>query len=157
MQQVGSGLPNGSRVASQSPSAALAEQNQGATLPVLRDDVARRDNVHTESRFQMKVDAHSFTPKELVVRVDRQCLMVISQRQMKSYSPDGSSYCMEQKMHQQMLLPRDLDPAARTCCPTPSGKLCVQGRCPSLHSPGAPPGQSLRPRGRGSKTGSNLA
>lgn len=64
-------------------SAALAEQNQVAILPVqlLREDVvAARDDVQVENGFQMTMDAHGFTPEELVVRVARQCLMVTGQQ-----------------------------------------------------------------------------
>ncbi|XP_024409599.1 heat shock protein beta-9 [Desmodus rotundus] len=160
MQRVGSGLSNGSQVASRCPSAALAEQNQVATLPVrlLRDDVAAvRDNVHAESGFQMKVNAHGFSPEELVVQVDGQCLKVTGQRQTESYSPDGGSYRLAHKVHRQMLLPPDLDPAAMTCCLTPSGHLCVRGQCRPLPPPEAPTGQSSRLRSRGSKKGSNPA
>ncbi|XP_036123603.1 heat shock protein beta-9 [Molossus molossus] len=160
MQRVSSGLPKGSQVASRCPSAALAEQNQVATVPVwqLRDDVtAVRDDVHAENGFQMKMDAHGFTPEELVVQVDSQCLMVTGQRQTESYSPNGGSYRMAQKVHRQMLLPPDLDRGAMTCCLTPSGQLCVRGQCRALPSPEAPTGQSSRVRSRNSKKGSNLA
>ncbi|XP_054449649.1 heat shock protein beta-9 [Pteronotus mesoamericanus] len=160
MQQVGSGLPSGSQVASCCPSAALAAQNQVATLPVqlLRDDgAAVQDNVHAENGFQMKVDAHGFRPEELVVQVDGQRLKVMGQRQKESYSPDGVSYRMAQKVRRQVLLPPDLDPAAMTCFLTPSGHLCVQGQCRVLPPPEPPTGQSSRLRIRDSKMGSNPA
>ncbi|XP_036889038.1 heat shock protein beta-9 [Sturnira hondurensis] len=160
MQRVSSGLPNGGQVASRSPSAALAEQNQVATLPVrlLRDVAAMRDNVHAENGFQMKVDAHGFSPEELVVQVDGQCLKVTGQRQTESYSPDGGSYRLAHTVHRQMLLPPDVDPAAAmTCCLTPSGHLCVRGQCRPLPPPEAPTGQSSRLRSRGSKKGPNPA
>ncbi|XP_045691934.1 heat shock protein beta-9 [Phyllostomus hastatus] len=156
MQRVGSGLPNGSQAASRSPSAALAEQNQAATLPVrlLRDDVAAiRDDVHAENGFQMKVNAHGFSPEELVVQVDGQCLKVTGQRQTENYSSDGGSYRLAHMVHRQMPLPPDLDPAAMTCCLTPSGYLCVRGQCRPLPPSEAPTGQSPRLRSRGSKKG----
>ncbi|XP_027423423.2 heat shock protein beta-9 [Zalophus californianus] len=154
MQRVGSGLPSGSRVASRSPSVALAEQNQVATLPVrlLRDDAAAvRNNVHAEDGFQMKVDAYGFTPEELVVQVDGQCLMVTGQRQLEGCSPDGAGYRVAQRVHRQMQLPPDLDPAPMTCSMTPSGQLCVRGPCRALPSPEAQKGPSPRVRGRDSK------
>ncbi|EPY82305.1 Heat shock protein beta-9 [Camelus dromedarius] len=160
MQRVGSSLPNGSQVASRCPSAAFAEQNHVATLPVqqLTDDVAAvRDNVHAEDGFQMKVYAHGFTPEELVVQVDGGCLMVTGQRQLEGCRPDGSSFRVAQKVHQQMPLPPNLDPAAMTCCLTPSGQLCVRGQCRELPSPEAQTGPASRLRSRGSKKGSNLA
>ncbi|XP_016077487.1 PREDICTED: heat shock protein beta-9 [Miniopterus natalensis] len=159
MQRVGSGLPKGYQVASRSTSAALAQQNQLVTLPIQlpKDDVtAVRDNVHAENGFQMKMDAQGFTPEELVVQVDGQSLMVTGQRQAESYSPDGGSYRVAQRVHRQMLLPPDLDPAAMTCCLTPSGQLCVRGQCAELPSPEAPAGHSSRLKDRGSKKGSNL-
>ncbi|XP_034883016.1 heat shock protein beta-9 [Mirounga leonina] len=150
MQRVGSGLPSGSR----SPSVALAEQNQVATLPVrlLRDDAAAvRNNVHAEDGFQMKVDAYGFTPEELVVQVDGQCLMVTGQRQLEGCSPDGAGYRVAQRVQRQMQLPPDLDPASMTCSMTPLGQLCVRGPCRALPSPEAQKGPSPRVRGRGSK------
>ncbi|XP_002922213.1 heat shock protein beta-9 [Ailuropoda melanoleuca] len=156
MQRVGSGLPSGSQVASRSRSVALAEQNQAATLPVqlLRDDaVAARNNVQEEDGFQMKVDAYGFTPEELVVQVDGQCLMVTGQRQLEGRSPNGAGYRVARRVHRQMQLPPDLDPASMTCSMTPSGQLCVQGPCRALPCPEAQKGPSPRVRGRGSKKG----
>ncbi|XP_057572111.1 heat shock protein beta-9 [Hippopotamus amphibius kiboko] len=160
MQQVGSGLPNGSQSASRCPSVAFNGQNQVATLPVqqLTDDVAAvRDNVHAEDGFQMKMYAHGFTPEELVVRVDGGCLMVTGQRQLEGCNPDGTGFLVAQKVHQQMSLPPDLDPAAMTCCLTPSGQLCFRGQCRALPSPEAQTGQASRLRGRSSQKGSKLA
>ncbi|XP_004434921.1 PREDICTED: heat shock protein beta-9 [Ceratotherium simum simum] len=160
MQRVGSGLPNGSRVASRCPSVALAEQNQVATLPVrlLGDDVAAvRDDVCVEDGFQMKVDARGFTPEDLVVQVDGRCLMVTGQRQLEGCSPDGYSYRMAQQVHRQVQLPPDLDPTAMTCCLTPSGQLCFRGQRPVLPSPEAQTGPSPRLRSRTSNKDSNLA
>ena len=60
-------------MASPCPSAALAEQNQVATLPVrlLRDDsAASQNNFPVEDGFQMKVDTYGFTPDELLVQVE---------------------------------------------------------------------------------------
>ncbi|XP_003131452.4 heat shock protein beta-9 [Sus scrofa] len=160
MQRVSSGLPNGSQSASRCASVAFTEQNQVATLPVqqLTDDVAAmRDNVHAEDGFQMKMYAHGFTPEELVVQVDGGCLMVTGQRQLEGCSPDGSGFRMAQKVHQQMPLPPGLDPAAMTCCLTPSGQLCVRGQCRALPCPEAQTGPAPRLRSRGSKKGSKLA
>lgn len=159
MRRVGTGLPNGSRVASRSPSAALAQQNRVAILPVqlLREDVAAAwDDVQVENGFQMKMDAHGFTPEELAVRVDGQCLMVTGQRQTEGYNPDGGCYRIAEKMHRQMQLPSYLDPTAMTCCLTPSGQLCVRGQCPALPAPEAP-SPSRDSGASGSKKGSNLA
>lgn len=156
MQRVGSGLPSGSQVASRSPSAALAEQNQVATLPVrlLRDEaVAARNNVHAEDGFQMKVDAYGFAPEELVVQVDGQCLVVTGQRQLEGCSPDGAGYRVAQRVHRQMQLPPDLDPASMTCSMTPSGQLYVRGPCQALSPPEAQRGPCPRVRGRGPKKG----
>ncbi|XP_047562956.1 heat shock protein beta-9 [Lutra lutra] len=156
MQRVGSGLPSGSQVASRSPSAALAEENQVATLPVrlLREEaVAAWNNVHAEDGFQMKVDAYGFAPEELVVQVDGQCLMVTGQRQLEGCSPDGAGYRVAQRVHRQMQLPPDLDPASMTCSMTPSGQLCVRGPCRALSPPEAQKGPSPRVRGRGPKKG----
>lgn len=160
MQRVGSGLPNGSQVASRRPSVALAEQNQVATLPVrlLRDDVAAvPDDVHAKDGFQMKVDARGFTPEELMVQVDGRFLMVTGQRQLEGCSSNGYSYRMAQQVHQQVQLPPDLDPTAMTCCLTPSGQLCFRSQSPALPSPEAQTGPSPKLRSRGSKKGSNLA
>ncbi|XP_041582765.1 heat shock protein beta-9 [Vulpes lagopus] len=156
MQPVGSGLPSGSQAASRCPSVALAQQNQVATLPVrlLRDDVVTaQNNVHAENGFQMKVDACGFAPEELVVQVDGQCLMVTGQRQLEGCSPNGAGYRVAQRVHRQMQLPPDLDPAAMTCSMTPSGQLCLRGQCRALPSPEAQKGPSPRLRGRGSKKG----
>ncbi|XP_060502049.1 heat shock protein beta-9 [Panthera onca] len=156
MQRVGSGLPSRSRVASPCPRAALAEQNQVATLPVrlLRDDsAASQNNFPVEDGFQMKVDTYGFTPDELLVQVDGQCLMVTGKRQLEGCSPDGAGYREAQRVHRQMQLPPDLDPAAMTCSLTPSGQLCVRGQCRALPPPEAQTGPSLRLRGRGSNKG----
>ncbi|XP_068387850.1 LOW QUALITY PROTEIN: heat shock protein beta-9 [Eschrichtius robustus] len=160
MQRVGSSLSNGSPVASRCPSVAFTEQNQVTTLPVqqLTADVAAvRGNVHAEGGFQMKMYAHGFTPEELVVQVDGGCLMVTGQRQLEGCDPDGSGFRVAQKVHQQMSLPPDLDPAAMTCCLTPSGQLCVRGQCRVLPSPEAQTGPASRLRSSGSKKGSKLA
>lgn len=101
MQRVGSGLPKGNQVMSRSPSVALAKQNRVAVLPVqlLREDVAAAwDDIQVENGFRMKMDAHGFTPEELVVRVDGQCLMVTGQRQTEGHNPDGGCYRMTEKM-----------------------------------------------------------
>lgn len=157
MQRVGSRLPKGKQVASRSSSAALAEQNRVAILPVqlLREDVAASwDDVQVENGFQMKMDAHGFTPEELVVQVDGQCLIVTAQRQMQGYNLDGGCYHMAENMHRQMQLPPYLDPAAMNCCLTPSGQLCVRGQCRVPPSPESPTSPSLFFRSRGSKNGS---
>lgn len=121
MQRVGSGLLNESQVVPGVLSTALAEQNQVAILPVwlLREDVvAARDDVQVENRFQMKMDAHGFTPDELVVRVAGQCLVVTGQRQTEGHNPDGGSYHMVEKVHPQTQLPLYLDPTAMpAACP----------------------------------------
>ncbi|XP_023379677.1 heat shock protein beta-9 [Pteropus medius] len=152
MKRVSSGLPNGSQVASRCPSTALAQQNQVAVLPVqlLKDnEAAARDNVQAENGFQMKMNAHGFNPEELVVQVDGQYLMVTGQRQTEGYNPDGGRFRMAQRVYRQMQLPRDLDPAAMTCCLTPSGHLCVQGQRQALPSAEAPTGSSSRLRSPG--------
>lgn len=99
-------------------------------MPVrlLRDDVAAVQDVHAVDGFQMKVDAHGFTPDELVVQVDGRYLMVTGQRQI-----DGCSYRAAQKVHRQVQLLPGLDPAAMTYSLTPSGQLCFQGQCQALH------------------------
>ena len=89
-------------MASPCPSAALAEQNQVATLPVrlLRDDsAASQNNFPVEDGFQMKVDTYGFTPDELLVQVDGQCLMVTSKRQLEGCSPDGAGYRVAHRVH----------------------------------------------------------
>lgn len=152
MKRVGSGLPNGSQVASRCPSTAHAQQNQVAVLPVqlLKDSAAAaRDNVQAENGFQMKMNAHGFTPEELVVQVDGQCLMVTGQRQTEGCNPDGGRFRTAQRVYRQMQLPRRLDPAAMTCCLTPSGHLCVQGQCQALPSHEAPTRSSSRLRSPG--------
>ncbi|KAG3268926.1 heat shock protein beta-9 [Ictidomys tridecemlineatus] len=149
MQQVGNSFSN------QSPSVALAESNPVATLPVrlLRDDqVAVQGSDHAKS-FQMKMNAHGFTPEELVVQVDGRNLMVTGQRQIESTDPVRGGYRMEQKVHRQMQLPPGLDTTAMTCCLTPSGQLWVQGQTQSPHPPEALTGSSSF-RSRGSKKGS---
>lgn len=154
MQRVGSSLPSGSQSASQCPSVAFTERNQVATLPVQRlteDAAAVRDNVHTEDGFQMKLYAHGFTPEELLVQVNSGCLVVTGQRQLEGCNPDGTGFRVAQKMHQQMSLPPDLDPAAMTCCLTPSGQLCVRGQCRALPPSEAQTGPASRFRSRGSK------
>ncbi|MBZ3877487.1 Heat shock protein beta-9 [Sciurus carolinensis] len=158
MQQVSNSFSSQSRVAPQCTSVALAERNQVSTLPVrlLRDDqVAVQGSDHAKS-FQMKMDAHGFTPEELVVQVDGRSLMVTGQRQIESSDPVGGGYRMEQKVHRQMQLPPGLDPTAMTCCLTPSGQLWVRGQTRVRHPPEAQTGSSSR-RSRGSKKGSNLA
>lgn len=160
MQRVDSGLAKGGQVASQSPSTArTGQKNQVATLPVQRlgDDVsAVRSNVHVENGFKMKMDAQGFNPEELVVQVDGQCLTVTGQRQKESRGSDGSSYRMALKLHRQMLLPPNLDPAGMTCCLTPSGQLCIRGQCGALPSAEAQTGHSSKPKSHHSKA-SNLA
>lgn len=159
MQRGGSGLAKGSQAASRSPSTALTEHNQVATLPVqrLRDDVsAVRSNVHVENSFQMKMDAQGFGPEELLVQVDGQCLTVTGQRQKESYGRDGSGYRMAQKLHRQMLLPPNLDPSVMTCSLTPSGQLWIRGQCGALPSAEAQTGHSSKHRSHRSK-GSDLA
>ncbi|TKC49367.1 heat shock protein beta-9 [Monodon monoceros] len=154
MQRVDSSLPNGSQSASRCPSVAFTEQNQVTTLPVrqLAEDAAA-----VRGGFQMKMYAHGFTPEELVVQVDGGCLMVTGQRQLEGCDPDGSGFRVAQKVHQQMSLPPDLDPAAMTCCLTPSGQLCVRGQCRVLPSPEAQTGPASRLRSRASKKGSKPA
>ncbi|XP_059127780.1 heat shock protein beta-9 [Peromyscus eremicus] len=151
--------PGENRVASRCPSSTSAERNQVATLPVrlLRDDLAV---VHSNSRadagFQMKMDAHGFTPGELMVQVDGQNLTVTGQKKQQSNDPVRGRYCMEQTVHRQMQLPPNLDPAAMTCGLTPSGHLWVLGQNRSLSPPEAQTSQAWRLRGLGSK-GSNLS
>ncbi|KAM9208849.1 heat shock protein beta-9 [Dugong dugon] len=157
MQRVGTGLSNEKQVAAfRRPSVALAEENQVARLPVrlLRDDPTAAQDDHTEGSFQLKVDAHGFNPEELEVRIDGGRLMVTGQQHLESCSPDGGGFCMARKMHREMQLPADLDPATMTCCLTPSGQLCVRNQCRTL----PPPERGLSPRLRGrSSKGSNLA
>ncbi|KAM5273398.1 heat shock protein beta-9 [Ctenodactylus gundi] len=153
MQRVRSSLSNDSRVASRCPSAALTEKKHVATLPVQlpgNDPVARQDNDHVKG-YQIKMDAHGFTPEELVVRVDGQSLIVTGHRQEECCDPVRGSYRMKQKVHQQMLLPPDLDPTAMTCSLTPSGKLWVQGQCRVLPPPKTQTGPSSRLPSHGSK------
>ncbi|KAK2509493.1 hypothetical protein MC885_017328 [Smutsia gigantea] len=136
LTRVGSGLPS---------------EGQVATLPVwlLRDDVAAVQDVHAVDGFQMKVDALGFTSDELVVQVDGRYLMVTGQRQMEAFSPDGCSYRVAQKVHQQMQLPLGLDPAAMTCSLTPSSQ------CRALPSPEAQIAPSPIISSHGSKKCSN--
>ncbi|XP_062031540.1 heat shock protein beta-9 [Lepus europaeus] len=158
MQRVGSSFSNGNRVASRSPSVALAERNQVATLPVqlLRDHPAAvQDHGHTADDFQMKMDAQGFAPEELVVQVAGQNLTVTGQRQWEYGNPGLGGYRMEQRVQRQMQLPPDLDPTAMTCCLTPSGQLWVRGQCGPLPPPEAQAGPSPRLRSRTSKKGSN--
>ncbi|XP_008072389.1 heat shock protein beta-9 [Carlito syrichta] len=160
MQRVGNSFSNESRVASRSPSVALAERSQVATLPVrlLGDEpAAARDDGHAEDGFQMKMDAHGFAPEELMVRVDGGCLMVTGQRQLEGSNPAKGSYRLSQKMHRQMRLPSDLDPTAMTCCLTPSGQLWVRGQCGALPLPRAQTGPSPRLRSRGPEKSYDLA
>ncbi|XP_007940401.2 LOW QUALITY PROTEIN: heat shock protein beta-9 [Orycteropus afer afer] len=159
MQRVGSGLSNEKQVAVFTrPSVALAEHNQVARLPVrlLRDDPAAAQDDHAEGGFQWKVDAHGFTPEELEVRVDGGCLIVTGQQHLQSHRPGEGSFCMARKVHRRMQLPPDLDPAAMTCCLTPSGQLCVRSQCRALLPPETQTGPSPRLRGRSCKS-SNLA
>ncbi|XP_049717322.1 heat shock protein beta-9 [Elephas maximus indicus] len=159
MQRVGSGLSNEKQVAAfRRPSVALAEQNQVARLPVqlLRDHLAAAQEDHAEGGFQLKVDAHGFTPEELDVRVDSGRLMVTGQQHLESCGPDGGSFCMTRKVHREVQLPPDLDPSAMTCCLTPSGQLCVRSQCWAPPLPEARIGPSPRLRGL-SSNGSNLA
>ncbi|XP_066876567.1 LOW QUALITY PROTEIN: heat shock protein beta-9 [Kogia breviceps] len=103
------------------------------------------------------VEAEEELPEELVVQVDGGCLKVTGQRQLEGCDPDGSGFRVAQKVHQQMSLPPDLDPAAMTCCLTPSGQLCIRGQCRVLPSPEAQTGPASRLRSRASKKGSKLA
>lgn len=140
-------------VASRCPGVALTERNQVATLPVqlLRNDVtAVQRNGRAEASFQMKMDAHGFTPEELVVRVDGQNLIMTGQRHQES-----NGYCLEQSVNQQMQLPSNLDLAALTCSLTPSGYLWVHGQNKLQPSSGAKTGQTPTLRSRDSK-GPNL-
>ncbi|ELW54966.1 heat shock protein beta-9 [Tupaia chinensis] len=159
MQRVGSSFSE-SGVSSRRPSVALAEQNQVATLPVrlLRDQPAAvLDDSHVENGFQVKMDAHGFTPEELVVRVDGQRLVVTGQRRLEGCDPERGRYHMSQKVHRQMRLPPDLDPTAMTCCLTPSGQLWVRSQCGvALPPPEAQTCLSPRFRSHSSKA-SNLA
>uniref|UniRef100_A0A8C9DL35 Heat shock protein beta-9 n=1 Tax=Prolemur simus TaxID=1328070 RepID=A0A8C9DL35_PROSS len=98
-----------------------------------------------EEDFQVKMDAHGFTPEELVVKVDGQRLMVTGQRQMEASDPERGSYRMSQKVHRQMRLPPDLDPTAMSCCLTPSGQLWVRGQGGVLPLPEAPAGREELP------------
>ncbi|XP_008576953.1 PREDICTED: heat shock protein beta-9 [Galeopterus variegatus] len=160
MQRVGSSVPNKSRAASRSPSVALTEQGQVGVLPVrlLRDSPAAvQGNDRAEDGFQMKMDAHGFTPEELLVRVDDQSLMVTGQRELEGHDPEGGGYRISQEVYRQMLLPPDLDTTAMTCCLTPSGQLCVRGQYRVLSPPEAQTGSSPRLRSRSSKKGSNQA
>ncbi|XP_040851691.1 heat shock protein beta-9 [Ochotona curzoniae] len=161
MQRVSSSLSNGSRATSRSPSVALAGRSQVATLPVqlLRDNPAAvQDHGRAEDNFQMKMDAQGFAPEELVVQVTGQNLMVTGQRQREYGNPAMGGYRMEQKVQRQMQLPRDLDPAAMTCCLTPSGQLWVRGQCGSLPPLDTQAGPSPpRLRGHSPKKGPNLA
>ncbi|XP_006901781.1 PREDICTED: heat shock protein beta-9 [Elephantulus edwardii] len=134
MQQAGSGFSNDKQVAAfSSSSPALVEQTQGARLPVwlLKDDQLPAQNDPTQSGFQLKVDTHGFNPEELEVRVDGRCLTVTGQQQMESCGPNGGIR-MKRKVHREMQLPPDLDPATLTCMLSPSGYLCVQSQCPVL-------------------------
>ncbi|XP_004485245.2 heat shock protein beta-9 [Dasypus novemcinctus] len=157
MQRSGSSLSNENQVASRRPSVALAERDQGATLPVrlLRDTPSAAQDGHAEDGFQMKVDAHGFTPEELVVKVDGRCLTVIGRQQLEASGPDGAAYRMARKVHRELRLPSDMDPASMTCSLTPSGQLCVRGHGPSLPSPETQTGPSPKLRSQGSKKGSS--
>ncbi|XP_037666131.1 heat shock protein beta-9 [Choloepus didactylus] len=159
MQRGGSSHSNENQVASRRPSVALAERNQGATLPVrlLRDTPGAARADHVEDGFQMKVDAHGFTPEELVVKVDGRSLTVTGHQELEASGPDGAGYRMARKVHREVRLPPEVDPASMSCCLTPSGQLCFRGQCPSLPSPEAQIGPAPRLRGQGSKKGPNPA
>lgn len=157
MQRVGNSFSTSQQergenwVASRCPSAAFAEGNQADTLPVrlLRDDLAVVQGYdRAEPSFQMKVAAHGFTPEDLVVRVDGQNLTVTGQRLQESNDPVRGSYRLEHKVHRQMQLPANFDPAAMTCSLTPSGYLWVHGQNKSLHPSEAQIGQAPRLRNR---------
>lgn len=161
MQRVGSSFSTGqrepaeNRVASRCPSVALAERNQGATLPVrlLKDDLAAaQGNNCEEPTFQMKVDAQGFAPEDLVVRIDGQNLTVTGQRQQESNDPARGRYRMEQSVHRQMQLPSTIDTSGMTCSLTPSGHLWLRGQNKCLPLPEAQTGQSLRLRRGGPKS-----
>ncbi|XP_042530059.1 heat shock protein beta-9 [Dipodomys spectabilis] len=158
MQRVSGSFSNESRVAPRFSNAAVTERNQVATLPVrvLRDEGLNVQNrEHSQDDFQVKMDAFGFAPEELVVQVDGQSLVVTGQRHQEGSDPARGSYRrMEQKVHRQMLLPPDLDPAAMSCCLTPSGQLWVRGQCRALPLSQAHTDPSLRPRRQGSKKSS---
>ncbi|XP_077020490.1 heat shock protein beta-9 [Tamandua tetradactyla] len=158
MQRGGSSQSNENQVASRRPSVALAEQNQGVTLPVrlLRDASAAAQDDHAEDGFQLKVDAHGFAPEELVVRVDGRSLTVTGHQQLEGNGPDGAGYRMARKVHRELRLPSAVDPASMSCCLTPSGRLCFRGQGPSLPSSEAQTGSSPRLRDQGSKKDTNL-
>ncbi|CAO2645365.1 Heat shock protein beta-9 [Lemmus lemmus] len=103
-------------------------------------------NGRANASFQMKMDAHGFAPEDLMVRVDGRNLTVTGQRQQES-----NGYRMEQTVHRQMQLPRNIDPAAMTCSLTPSGHLWFLGQNRSLPPPDAPTSQSPRLRSQGPK------
>ncbi|XP_004707534.1 heat shock protein beta-9 [Echinops telfairi] len=151
MQRVESGLSQQVE-ALQHPSLCLDQQNRVARLPVrlLRDEPAAADDDHAEGGFQLKVDAQGFSPEELEVRVDGGCLVVTGQQHLESCGPNGGGFRMARKVHKQMQLPHDLDPASMTCCLTPSGQLCVRSPCRLLPSLGT--GPSPRLRGRSSQS-----
>ncbi|XP_048222156.1 heat shock protein beta-9 [Perognathus longimembris pacificus] len=153
MQRVSGSFSTESRVAPRFSNVSIAERNQVATLPVrvLRDEGLNVNRDHAQDDFQVKMDAFGFAPEELVVQVDGQSLVVTGQRQQEGSDPVRGSYRrMEQKVHRQMLLPPDLDPAAMSCCLTPSGQLWVRGQCRTLPLPQAHTDPSLRPRRQGS-------
>ncbi|KAL6089954.1 hypothetical protein STEG23_008497 [Scotinomys teguina] len=160
MQRVGSSFstrqqePGEYRVASRCPSAASAERNQVATLPVrlLRNDLAVvQGNGRADASFQMKMDAQGFAPGDLMVQVDGQNLTVTGQKKQESNDPVRGRYCVEQTVHRQIQLPPNLDPAAMTCSLTPSGHLWVLGQNRSLPPSEAQTGQVWRLRSLGSK------
>ncbi|KAM6174658.1 heat shock protein beta-9 [Erethizon dorsatum] len=158
MRRVGGSASNDRGVASRGPSTALAESNQGTTLPVrlLKDAPAAAQDTRHAQGFQMKMDAHGFAPEDLQVRVDGQSLVVTGQRQEEGRDPRGGSYSLKQKVYRQMQLPGDLDPATATCSLTPSGQLWVRGPCrPPL--PESPAGPSPSLTSQGSKKGPSPA
>ncbi|XP_004633964.1 heat shock protein beta-9 [Octodon degus] len=159
MRRVEGSVSNDRGVASPGPGVALAEPDRGSTLPVrlLRDTPAAAPDTGNAQGFQMKMDAHGFAPEDLQVRVDGQNLVVTGQRREEHRDPRGGSYSLKQKVYRQMQLPGDLDPAAATCCLTPSGQLWVRGPCrppPLLESP---PGPSRSLSRQGSKKGPSTA
>ncbi|XP_075415782.1 heat shock protein beta-9 [Tenrec ecaudatus] len=120
------------------PSLCLDQQSQVARLPVrlLSNEPAAAEDDRAEGGFQLKVDAQGFSPEELEVRVDGGCLVVTGQQHLESCGPNGGGFRMARKVHKQMQLPPDLDPASMTCCLTPSGQLYVRSHCRLLPSPG---------------------
>ncbi|XP_021096016.1 heat shock protein beta-9 [Heterocephalus glaber] len=146
-------VSNDRGVASPGPSAALPEPDPGTTLPVglLTDTSAAEQDSDRAQGFQVKMDAHSFGPEELLLRVDGHSL-VAGQRLEEHCDPRGSSYRLKQ-VYRQMQLPGHLEPAAATCSLTPSGQLWVRGPCRPLPLPEAPPDPFPSLPSQGSKKG----